>query len=326
MPDLPFLDSFDHYLTTDSSQKWTSGNFDIGIGTGRRGTNGAQVYGIGIYKTFNYEYSTFYAGAAFKNVGNNQLKFYNAINNINIALTDVGDGRLSLYGTDPTIGNFSPQLWSGVTPPILSDRWYYIEMMACVTPTTMSAIVRINEEVVITESVTFAGTISSHCGFATFNIGGRGGGYSTNIDDVYVDSDGFYGDVNIDVIRPDGPDTTTWIPSPAVANYLNVKDMTPDGNATVVSSATINDLDLYTMEDIPTNAIVKAIQGIASVKKDTAGLAALKVQYGATGGSPLFSDEFYPSEISYIMLRDGRKDILTTAAINALVFGPLRTK
>jgi hypothetical protein len=324
MPDLPFLDSFDHYLTVDGSQKWTTGN-NIGIGTGRRGTNGAQVSGIGIYKTFNYEYSTFYAGAAFKNVGNGLLRFYNTISNINIVLDAVGDGRLMLSGTDPTVGNFSPQLWSGVTPPILSDRWYYIEMMACVTPTTMSAIVRINEEVVITESVAFAGTIRSHCGFATFNIGGRGQGVWTDVDDVYVDSDGFYGDVNIDVIRPDGPDVTTWIPSPAVANYLNVKDITPDGDATVVSSATIDNLDLYTMEDIPSNAIVKAIQGIASVKKDTAGLAALKLQYGESG-DPLFSDEFYPSEISYIMLRDGRKDILTTAAINAIVFGPLRTK
>ena len=325
MPDLPFLDSFDHYLTGDMSQKWTAGD-TIGIGTGRRGTNGARVSNVGITKTFNGEYSTLYAGAAFKNVGNNQFRFLNLLSNIDISLAVVGDGRLKLNGHDPTIGNFSPQLWSGVTPPLLNDRWYYIEMMASITPTTASAIVRINEEVVITESVAFAGTVSSHCGFATFNIGGLGQGFVTDVDDVYVDSDGFYGDVNIDVIRPDGPDTTAWIPSPAVANWLNVKDITPDGDATVVSSATVNDLDLYTMEDIPTNAIVKAIQGIASVKKDTAGLAALKVQYGATGGSPLFSNEFYPSEISYIMLRDGRKDILTTAAINALVFGPLRTK
>jgi hypothetical protein len=326
MPDLPFLDSFDHYLSTDGSQKWTTGGPTIGIGTGRRGTNGALVAGGGLAKTFNNEYSTLYAGAAFKNSGDSPFRFLNAINRINISLPNVGDGRLMLNGSDPTIGNFSPQLWSGVTPPLLNDRWYYIEMMVSITPTTASAIVRINEEIVITESVAFAGTISSHCGFATINISGRAQGLYTDVDDVYVDSDGFYGDVNIDVIRPDGPDTTTWIPSPNVANYLNVKDITPDGDATVVSSATVNDLDLYTMEDIPSNAIVKAIQGIASVKKDTAGLAALKVQYGATGGSPLFSDEFYPSEISYIMLRDGRKDILTPAAINALVFGVLRTK
>src|ERR1035437_9227288 len=308
MPDLPFLDSFDHYLTTDGSQKWTSGNI-IGIGTGRRGTNGAQISGVGISKTFNSEYSTLYAGAAFKNIGNAPFIFSNALSGVGIGLNAVGDGRLKLTGIDPTITNFSPQLWSGVTPPILSDRWYYIEMMVSITPTTASAIVRINEEVVITESVAFAGTMGTHCGFATFSIQGLGGGAWTYVDDVYIDHDEFYGDVNRDLIRPDGPDTTAWVPSPSVANWLTVKDITPDGDATVVSSATVNDLDLYTMEDIPSNAIVKAIQGIASVKKDTAGLAALKVQYGETTGSPLFSDAFYPSEISYIMLRDGRKDI-----------------
>ena len=330
MPDLPFLDSFDHYLTADGSQKWTSG---VGIlaGGGRRGTNGAIIEDSGISKTFNNEYGTLYVGGAFKNPGNSLIKLSNTLSGIQVALNTVGDGRLKMTGGsthgDPTNGSwFPPDMWNGVTPPILNDRWYYIEMKAESTGSGINVIVRINEEVVITESIVFIGTLYSHSGWATLSIQGQGGGLTTNVDDVYVDADGFYGDVNIDVIHPDGPSSSMWIPSPAVANWLNVKDIITDGDATVVSSATANDLDLYTMEDIPSNAIVKAIQGIASVKKDTAGLAALKLQYGATGGSPLFSNEFYPSELSYIMLRDGRKDILTAAAINALIFGPLRTK
>ena len=143
---------------------------------------------------------------------------------------------------------------------------------------------------------------------------------SSLLDDVYVDVAEFYGDVNIDVIRPNGPSTSGWTPSPAVANWMNVDDITPDGDTSTVASTTVGDLDLYTMEAIPTGLVIKAIQGIASVKKDTAGLAALKLQYGSGGGA-LLSDEFYPSEGNYIMLRDGRKDITSVG-----LFGQIRTK
>lgn len=326
MPELPFLDSFDHYLTADGVQKWTSG-VNILAGGGRRGTAGAIIVSTGIFKTFSDEYSTLYVGGAFKNPGGALFKFTNALSGVNVALTTIGDGRLYVVGSDPTNGSwFPPQLWFGVTPPLLSDRWYYIEMKAVIGPSTSSVIVRINEEVVILESVTFVGKMSGHAAWATLNIQGRGAGANTNVDDVYVDENEFYGDVNIDVIRPDGAYNTAWISSPAVANYLNVRDITPDGDATTVSSTAVGDLDLYTMEDIPSNAIVKAIQGIASVKKDTAGLASLRLQYGASGGGALFSNEFYPSELSYIMLRDGRKDIVTPSAINGMVFGPKRIK
>ena len=324
MPDLPFLDSFDHYLTVDGYQKWTSGVTILAAG-GRRGTNGASVFANGIIKTFNAEYGTLYAGAAFMNPGNALFKFTNALSGLNVALNTVGDGRLQILGTDPTNPNlFPPPLWPAVTPPILNGRWYYIEMMAAVSMNGITVSVRINEQTVLTATCSFFGTLTTHAAWATFNIQGAGGGGFTNVDDVYVNQTGFYGDVNIGVIRPDGPSSTMWIPSPTVANYLNVDDITPDGDATTVASATVGDLDLYTMQDIPANAIVKAIQGIASVKKDTAGLASLELQYGS--GASLFSDEFYPSETSYIMLRDGREDINTASAINALVFGPKRIK
>jgi hypothetical protein len=71
--------------------------------------------------------------------------------------------------------------------------------------------------------------------------------------------------------------------------------------------------------------LVPQLKALVYKGADTAGLAALKLQYGS-GGAALFSDEFYPSEAAYIMLRDGRKDILTAGAINALVFGQKRTQ
>src|ERR1035437_3038911 len=325
MPDLPFLDSFDHYLTADSAQKWGTG-VNIGAGTGRRGTAGAVVEATGISKTVNGEYGTLYVGGAFKNPGNSPFRLTNALSGIRLEMHCVGDGRFVVAGSDPTDPSWFP-VWpfTGVTPPILADRWYYLEMKAAVTPASYSVVFRINEEVVLTETHALVGTLHSHAAWATFNIQGRGAGLVTNVDDVYVDDAAFFGDVNIDVIRPDGPVTSIWHPSPAGGNWQNVNDTTPDGDTSVVSSTTVGDLDLYSMEDITPGLTVKAIQGIASVKKDTAGLAALKLQYGSGGGA-LFSDEFFPSEAAYIMLRDGRKDIVTAADINALVFGQIRTQ
>ena len=77
MPDLPFLDSFDHYLSADSPQKWGSG-VTIAAGAGRRGTAGAVVEGSGFSKTFDSEYGTLYVGGAFKNPGNSPLRLRNA--------------------------------------------------------------------------------------------------------------------------------------------------------------------------------------------------------------------------------------------------------
>jgi len=327
MPDLPFLDSFDHYLTADEGQKWTNvDGMSISSGLGRRGTNGAVLQGNGAFKTFDQEYSVITCGAAVLGAGTSIFSLYNLLSGVTVTLQTIGDGRLKLVGNDPTGGG---AFTIGATLPILSNAWHYIELQASVSSAGVSIIVHINEQLVLAGSVAYANPAiliaSGHAAWATFQIFGRGGGLSTWMDDVYVNTSGFYGDVNIDVIRPNGAATSNWIPNPNVANYLNVKDITPDGDATTVSSANVNDLDLYQMEDISATAVVKAIQGVLSVKKDTAGLAALKMQYGSGGGA-VFSTEFYPSEIAYQMVRDGREDITNPTTINALVFGELRTK
>jgi hypothetical protein len=329
MPDIPFLDSFDHYLSADAYQKWTSAaGLTIGAGQGRRGTAGGVVQGLGMYKTFDSEYSTLWVGAAVLGPGSTIFSLYNLFSGVNVALKTLGDGRMFLSATDPTNPSFAPPvLFSGISTPLLSGIWYYIEMEAAVSSTGISVVVKVNENAVLTDSCIYfdSSRLTSHVAWATVEFEGRGGGLSTLYDDLYINNSDFYGDINIDCIRPDGPATTNWIADPAVANWLNVKDITPDGDATTVSSATVSDLDLYTMQDISSSAVVKAIQGIASVKKDTAGLAALKLQYGSGGGA-LFSGEYFPSDAAYSMLRDGREDITNPATINGLVFGQLRTK
>jgi hypothetical protein len=330
MAELPFLDSFDHYLSADANQKYTSSlGLSIGAGYGRRGTNGGIVQGGGMFKTFDVEYGILYVGAAISGPASTIFTFRNQLSGVNLSLCYLDDGRMVFGATDPTGGWFNNIAFTQVAKPFLTGVFHYIEMMASVSTSGVSGIVRVNEEIVLQDSAFYAHpeqlTNNPHIAWAQVQFGGRGGGYFSVYDDLYINTGKFYGDINIDVIRPNGPSTTNWIPTPNVANWLNVRDITPDGDATTVSSAKVNDVDLYTMEDIPLAAIVRAIQGIASIKKDTAGLAAVKLQYDGGGGTH-YSKEFYPSEGAYAMLRDGREDITNPADINGMLFGQVRTK
>src|SRR5207248_1250821 len=112
-------------------------------GIGRRGTQGARVSGTGIARTFNAEYSRLYMGGAFKGPGNSPFRVYNAINGIEVRMQTVGDGRFYMAGQDPTAGLVTAFSGSAVTIPVLGDRWYYLEMMAHVTTSSIDVIFRI---------------------------------------------------------------------------------------------------------------------------------------------------------------------------------------
>lgn len=317
--DLPFLDSAQHYNSAQSIRKWFNAA-TVTAGAGRRGGAAITLTGTGIIKTFDSEYTTLYMGGAFKSPAS-PFKVYNTLSGVSVQMHAIGDGRYYMVGVDPSaplVQNFGG---NDVTPPILGDRWYYLEMKAVCTSTTISVIFRINEQVVLTETYTLYGTVTSHASWASVNIQGLGGGGSSTMCDFYVNNSGFYGDVNIDAIKPNAVGSSSmWTPSPAVANWNDVKEVIADDNTSTVSSLLPNDIDLYGMEDIPTGLVVKATQGLACVKKSDAGTATFKLQYGSGGGAVL-SDEFFPSEIDYIYMRDGREIFVTSADVNGIEFG-----
>ena len=323
MPNVPYLDSVGHYQTPDLLQKWTfSQGVGVLIGGGRRGNNCLNGGNGAISKTFDGEYSTLCCGSASKhNTNGTPLSLSNSISGISCGMRQVGDGRF-VMATHVGFG-------TAVSPPILFDRWFYLEMKVVVTPTTISADFWINEKHVLSDGVSWPTPILHHVGWSSFGIGFPGGGDDAQAGDIYVDAvDTPYGDVNIDALHPNGPTSNAaWVPSPTVANWINVSDIYPDGDTTTVASTVVNDLDLYTLEHVPAGIVIRALQGVASVKKDTAGLAALKLQYGSGDGA-LWSEEIYPSEGAYFMARDGRKDpaLLALLAANGMVFGQKRTQ
>lgn len=327
--ELPFLDSCKDYLTADSQQKWSSSVY-IDPTAGRRGTACAIVGGFDtMWRTFDDEYSEWWAGAAFKGaVGESPFVFSNALSGISASMPALGDGRFRIAAN----GAFG----TGVTPPILMSEWYFLEFHAGVSPTGIDASIRINNKLVLEESIDFpsplTGVMADHAKWSTLTLRGRSGGLPTNVEDIYVNQSGFYGDQYINVIHPNGPSTSGWTPDPAGNNWENVDDPTPDGDSTVVKSSNIDDSDLYTMESVPLGITIRAIQGSVTAKKSKAGNAAFKIQYGS-GGSPsisVLSREFWPSAESYWAALDGREDLdgnaLTPELLNSIHFGQKRTR
>lgn len=343
MAELPFVDSFDHYATANILEKWTfpdSGTGTIGA-VGRRGTNGLRLSTANnVSRTFSGEYQSLYAGVAYKTTAfaNFILYFQNLLlssfgTNGRIALTHVGDGRLQ---AQLNVSGVAQQLGPAVGPINLNE-WFYIEFSAnVVSLRSISYQIRINEELVLSDSFTLSPTTDivnpAHRGWATVGFGTPGGGNFSDRDDFYCTNTGFYGDVEIIVIRPNGVGAhTDWTSDTGSANWQNTDDITPDGDTTTNSTGVVGNIDTYEMEDIPANVDIFAVQGLVSVRKNLSGSGAYKQRWRNQAGSEYQGNEQYPSETSYLYNIDGYELspftglAWTTEEINTMQFGQERT-
>lgn len=90
---------------------------------------------------------------------------------------------------------------------------------------------------------------------------------------VVRDDTTFVGPLRVATSLPTGAGTHTDLtPSPAVANYLNVDEQTPDGATSFNAGVTEGDIDTYAMGDLPAGTWdVLAVQWTAHVQKSDAG-------------------------------------------------------
>lgn len=358
MANLLFLDSFDHYSKAQASRKWTNagGIASIGVTNGRTG-NGAQIGPLNTYKTFGVEYPTLTIGIAFNtpNFSNNIVFAFNGPVGISAGLAHYGDGRLyvSAQALD-SAGSLFPD-----SPPstfvVNIGQWYYAEFSTTVSITndliggtytvTITYEARINETTILsgTLSKTRTGsTTAAGAGWAGFGVSSPGGGLNASYDDLYVTDGEFLGDIKIGVLYPNAAgDSTGWTPTPAAANYANVKEHPADDNATIVTAATAGLKDLYNLDNIPPSFVgtIKGAQALWLVKKSDSGSAAVKGVWksGATeidqsaGVDFIPPDGFHPSAASYLYDIDPQRKSLFTAAdwdvteVNALQLGIKRT-
>lgn len=318
-----FMDSFEHMATlADLRRKWTMAVGSI-YATGRNGKC-ASIGNGSLLKSFPQQYSTLYAGVAYKTEG-----FSNApitINNLfgnTVRVLHIGDGRFRINSYD----NFGRHVNSDPLPNVIyTNVWYYLEFGVELGSDSLSYEFRINEEVIDTGSLSFSYSRPNYtANIVTF--AGSGAGYTTYVDDIYIATDRFYGDVIIDYIKPNGNTAySQWTPSSEGVDHWDlVNDLVPNDDVDYVESNTATQEDRYEMEDVGTIGEIFAIQGVCYVKKVDPGTGKLTFLYEVSG-STAESDTFYPSANDYQYFLDVQNESpgggnWVGSLVNALKYG-----
>ncbi len=314
MPDI-FKESFERYKVAASSdtvllanfiQRWTSaGGFTIdtsgGLGTGRAEcliSNGA------IAKTLPHS-SRWVTGFRYRYVssalGNSAIY---AIKNNNTFIFDLqqnADGTLAIRtangGTVLAVTNRS----------LFSNTRYYIETdisLSGATPISITAELRINGNVEASGTASTgvnASSLLSNAANANYHsftgiTGGIGAG--DWITDIYIkNSAGYEGDVRERSVFPNGDGATSmWTPNSGAVHYDRVNTH-PVDLTKWLSTATVNDIDLWDFENCPAfTGDLLAINISVLAQKDDEGTKSFKIVCAsATGTIEALSDEFFVS-------------------------------
>ena len=339
---LIYLDSFDHYSTTQMARKWTTAGGNI-VSGGRTGNclEGASVFLPA--KTLNSQYAAMTMGMAYRTelFSNHLMQFKNVVNNVTAGIMHVGDGRLKMTWASDGVGTIEspPTVW---VMHVL--EWYYVEMSFEVTaasPPHALVSARVNG----VEVLAWDATLTSGPAGMAFNqiqLIGPGGGSVARYDDLYVTDGEFLGDTRIGVLYPNAAgDSAAWTPAPAGNNWQRVEEHPADDDTSYVSAGSTGLKDLYNMDDIDPafSGSIKGVQALWLVKKSDEGEGAVKGVWKsggteitqASGHNYLAPYGFHPSAADYLYdIQTERKSLFTAsdwtaAEINGLQQGITRT-
>lgn len=299
------LGSFtDSAIQADILSRWTNGAglSAVIVATGRNGP-GITLNNFELGKTLTHS-SIWTGGFAIKVsggiVGNDPIFNIKNNNTVLFQITHNTDGTLSIRAGNTTI--------IGVTSRALHlDSWYWIDFTITIgggSPVTCTAEIRINSNIEASGSgSTLVNNTALTSGDATANnfslvglTGGSGG--TITISDFYLkNSVGYYGDVIIQPLVPNGDVVTDWTPSTGGTHYVLVNSI-PVDRTKYVTSDTIDQQDIFDWQDCPGfTGTVKAINIRVLAKKDDEGEKSFKIVVGDTG-TEAESDEFFVSDLS----------------------------
>ncbi len=222
---------------------------------------------------------------------------------------------------------------SGVTAPFDGfvmnlNTWYYVEFKLTVASGIYTYEVRINNSTIASGSV--AAATNAPFGAQNIRLGGPGGGNFATVDDFYVTDGEFLGDANWVCIYSNAPgDATAWTPNPAVANWINTSEHSPDDFTSYNQADATTDQDLYNMDDVGTGFTIVGAHALNCMTKSAAGVASIKGSV-KTNATLVQEPEFFPSFGSWIYQRYAYRlnpatgVPWTTADINAIQRGALR--
>lgn len=328
-----FLDSFDHYLTSEITLKWTQ-EFGAAITTVQARTGAQSLFlqtgGAGgvaaVSITIDYQSEWFVGFALFVPTSGSGLStggsFYQLLSNGTVLLQAGINADSTLNLSTPNNGG----VYASTTFSINAEVWYYIEVQALLTVTTnvqVSATLRCNKISVLTPATRDTGVpATSLFDGATANrhvltgiLGSANGAY---FDDVYINDNqtannaGFWGDVNIFCLFPasdSSPLDFNVFPTTPTTHWDHVNENPPDGDTTYIydnnpggGGGAIGDSDNFMMQTLATfTGTVQAVQYLAYARKDDAGIRTFKhlvngSPYPAGTGGVLGTPEFSLSE------------------------------
>jgi len=238
-------------------------------------------------------------------------------------LAHVGDGRVQFNAPHAGSGPFDGFVMA-------LNTWYFFEIRVAMTPNLYTYEARVNNSVLGTGALASSTAGAVGLGTQSFVPGGPGGGLTCTIDDVQITDGEFLGDTNWGVIYPNAPgDAAAWTPNPAVANWINTSEHSPDDFTSYNQANAVANQDLYNMDDLGGNFRIVGAHALNCVTKSASGVSSIKGSI-KTNGSLNQETEFFPSWASWLYQRTGyRKNPITgldftAAEINAIQRGALR--
>lgn len=317
---LVFGDSFDHYPTADILKKWTA-QYSV-AGTSIVNTSGVPLpphtsclYVQGnsgyISKSLPATQTTFIVGTWFKTfntAANNILQFLDGS-------TEHCSLRLDATGHLTFTRNATVLATSANT--ISANTWYHIEVKATIGDAGDTPSGRYQVKVNGTDWIADSGT-----GQDTRNGGNQyittvavacssGSSQANYFQDLYVlnttgtQASDFLGPCRFQVLRPVGAGNSAQWTGNYADNWQNVSEGMADGDATFNQSSTANQIDLFTMSDVPSGT-VHAIQHVIQARKDAGAARSIRpktriggTNYDGTTVSLAATHSFYTEAVQF---------------------------
>ncbi len=283
---LRFVDGFDHYaVPAGIPAKWSS-YYDTTESNGlasyagrRSGSNALAIRASGDFVGITLDsQSTWIVGFAIYLYGtetNELIRFIDADGNMQLLIQITNQGIIQLWR-----GNFSTML-AASTLSMGITAWNYIEIKCTIADSGGLFEVRINETVY----VTYTGDTKQS---STLNTASRiqfmGRSSDLALDDLYIcdgtgsTNNNYLGDVRVDALKPVGAGFyADFSRSTGSANWDNVDDVTPDGDATYNYSSTVGSKDTFDCANlVALTGSIKGLQANLIARKDEAGGRVLK--------------------------------------------------
>lgn len=239
MPDIVWMDSFDHYSTADIPTKWNVlwSNFaapTISLAAGRKNYGLLLDRDGNVYKSIP-DTSTITVGFAFRftQLANIRILTLKDEGTTQISMSLLSSGKLAVYNGLTNL--------LGLSTTVLSPlKFYYIELNSTISNSIGVAHLRIGG--VSELNLTLQDTQASSA--ARVNMVGFGTNASDvhgvlHIDDLVITNGQLLGPMKVDVIRPNGGVSgymQMQVVGGAGSHYQAINDTTPDGDTSYLYS------------------------------------------------------------------------------------------